>query len=197
MKTFYLTVLVLFTTLTIVAQRADKIAVHTEVGVKYDVFDKNSDFSGAQLFVSGLYPLDDNFFAGLGVGVHTFTVGNKNYSFPIYANVLYKIPISAKVIPFIDAKVGYGIVSKSYDTSVVIDIDPFKEENYKVKNSGGLYFSPSVGVLFPVKNNAISLSLSYDFQKIKSKWNNLSVGEVTEHTNTHSKTMALKIGFLF
>lgn len=197
MKTFYLTVLVLFTTLTIVAQRADKIAVHTEVGVKYDVFDKNSDFSGAQLFVSGLYPLDDNFFAGLGVGVHTFTVGNKNYSFPIYANVLYKIPISAKVIPFIDAKVGYGIVSKSYDTSLVIDIDPYKEEDYKVKNSGGLYFSPSVGILFPVKNKAISLSLSYDFQKIKSKWNNLSVGEVTEHSNTHSKTMALKIGFLF
>lgn len=197
MKTFYLTILFLLTILTIFAQKTDKIDVHVEVGVKYDVFDKNSDFSGAQLFVSGLYPLDDNFFAGLGVGVHTFTVGNKNYSFPIYANVLYKIPISAKVIPFIDAKVGYGIVSKSYDTSLVIDIDPYKEEDYKVKNSGGLYFSPSVGILFPVKNKAISLSLSYDFQKIKSKWNNLSAGELTEYTNTHSKTIALKIGFLF
>ena len=197
MKTINLSLLFLFIGLSVFSQSADRISIHAEAGVKYDVFDKNSDFSGAQLFVSGIYPLDDNFFAGLGVGVHTFTVGNKNYSFPIYANVLYKIPISAKVIPFIDAKVGYGIVSKSYDTSVVIDIDPFKEENYKVKDSGGLYFSPSVGVLFPVKNNAISLSLSYDFQKIKSKWNNLSAGEVTEHTNTHSKTMALKIGFLF
>lgn len=107
------------------SQKSKRIVVHVEAGVKYDVkpniysgYDFNSQdegFSGVQFFVSGIHPMNDNFAAGVGAGVNVYTRYDEYFdnitSFPVYANAVYKIPTSGDFVPFVDLKLGYGIVS--------------------------------------------------------------------------------------
>ena len=212
MKKFYLALLFLCIGFTLFAQSAKPIAIHVEGGVKYNVkyndysvshndYDKNSGFSGVQFFVSALYPLHKNLSAGVGAGVNIYTRYVTYFdgitSVPIYANVLYKLPSSGDFIPFIDLKLGYGIVSRSYVTSPPGGIAPFQEEDFNVKNSGGIYASPSVGLLFPLNNTAISLSLTYDLQVMKAKLTQLSGEMISNQTMTHSNTIGLRVGYIF
>ncbi len=84
MKTNYLSLLFLCISLTAFAQRDNQIALHVEGGVKYNFkyndysvdhndYDTNRGFSGAQFFISALYPINKNLFAGLGAGVNIYT----------------------------------------------------------------------------------------------------------------------------
>lgn len=212
MKTFCLSLLFMFLSLTAFAQSANRIAIHVEGGVKCNVkyndysgshsdYDKDRGFSGAQFFVSGLYSLNNNLSAGVGVGVNIYTRYITYFdgitSVPIYANVLYKLPTSKDFIPFVDLKLGYGIVSRSYVTSPPGGIAPFQEDDFNVKNSGGIYASPSVGLLFPLNNTAISLSLTYDLQVLKAKLTQLSGEMISDQTMTHSNTFGLRVGYIF
>ena len=212
MKTFYLSLLFMCISLTAFAQSANRIAIHVEGGVKYNFkyndysvdyndYDKNRGFSGAQFFISALYPLNKNLSAGLGAGVNIYTRYITYFdgitSVPIYANVLYKLPTSGDFIPFIDLKLGYGIVSRSYVTSPPGGIAPYQEEDFNVNNSGGIYASPSVGLLFPLNNTAISLSLTYDLQVMKAKLTQLSGEMISDQTMTHSNTIGLRVGYIF
>lgn len=69
MKTLYLSLFFMCSSLTAFAQSANRIALHVEGGVKYNVkynnnsvshndYDKNRGFSGVQFFISGLYPIN-------------------------------------------------------------------------------------------------------------------------------------------
>ncbi len=105
MKALYLFLLFLCISLTAFAQSANRIAIHVEGGVKYNFkyddysgsyndYDENRGFSGVQLFISGLYSLNENLSAGVGAGVNIYTRYVTYFdgitSVPIYANVLYK-----------------------------------------------------------------------------------------------------------
>ena len=60
----------------------------------YNDYDENRGFSGVQLFISGLYSLNENLSAGVGAGVNIYTRYVTYFDgitfVPIYANVLYK-----------------------------------------------------------------------------------------------------------
>lgn len=197
MKKIYLSLLFLCIGLTLFAQRENKIIVHAEAGAKYDVFAKNISNSGYQFFVSGMHPFYNNLAAGIGAGYNMFNTYYEEFTaIPIYVDVFYRMPISTKFIPFVEAKVGYGIISKERDESLSVGLEPVVYD-YHSKFSGGVYIAPSIGVLFPVKNSAISVSVSYDMQRVKRKYEDLSTREVLEQSKFNSKTMALKIGFLF
>ena len=212
MKTFYLSLLFLCISLTTFTQSANSIAIHVEGGVKYNFkyndysvdhndYDTNRGFSGAQFFISALYPINKNLFAGLGAGVNIYTRYVAYFdgitSVPVYANVLYKLPSSGDFIPFVDLKLGYGIVSRNYVTSPPGGIAPYQDEDFNVKNSGGIYASPSVGMMFPLNNTAISLSLTYDMQVMKAKLTQLSGEKIFDQTMTHSNTIGLRVGYIF
>lgn len=207
MKTVYLSLLLLCISLTTFAQSGNKIAIHVEGGVKYD-FKFNSDdytddegFSGAQFFISGTYPLSKSLAGGIGAGLNIYTQYIPYFdgitSVPIFANIIYKLPDSGDFIPFVDLKMGYGIVSRSYDASAATGANPNNDKDYHIKNSGGAYISPSIGILFPMKNTAFSLSLSYEVQVMKAKLSDMSGMKISEQTKNHAETLALRIGYLF
>ena len=210
MKTIYLSLLFLCLGLTAFAQKSNRIIVHVEAGVKYDVkpntysgYDFNSQeegFSGYQFFVSGLYPINDNFAAGIGAGVNVYTrydeIFDKITSVPVYSNAIYKIPTSGAFVPFVDLKLGFGIVSRDYIVTRILASSPEQRQDLSVKNSGGLYVSPSVGIMFPWDDRAFSVSLSYDLQTMKAKYSEPS-GPISEQTKTHTHTLALRLGFMF
>lgn len=207
MKTVYLSLLLLCISLTTFAQSGNKIAIHVEGGVKYD-FKFNSDdytddegFSGAQFFISGTYPLSKSLAGGIGAGLNIYTRYIPYFdgitSVPIFANIIYKLPDSGDFIPFVDLKMGYGIVSRSYDTSAATGANPNNDKDYHIKNSGGAYISPSIGILFPMKNTAFTLSLSYEVQVMKAKLSDMSGMKISEQTKNHAETLALRIGYLF
>ncbi len=205
MKTIYLSLLFLCSGLTVFAQKSNKFVVHVEAGVKYDVksndYTDDEGFSGVQFFVSGLYPMNENFAAGLGAGVNVYTRFDEYFdkitSIPVYVNAIYKLPTSRDFIPFVDLKLGYGIVSRDYIITRILDTFPEQRKELNVKNYGGLYVSPSIGVMFPWDNRAFSLSLSYDLQRMKTKLTDLSSERISEQTKTHTNTLALRIGFMF
>lgn len=212
MKTIYLSILFMCVGLSVFAQKANRVIVHVEGGAKYDVkpnhysgYDFNSQeegFSGYQFFVTGLYPIYERFAAGVGAGVNVYTRYDEYFdnitSFPVYANAVYKLlPTSRDFVPFIDLKVGYGIVSRNYTITRILETFPEQRKDINVKNSGGIYVSPSVGILFPLNNTAISVSLAYDLQRMKAKLTDLSSERISEQTKTHNNTLALRIGFVF
>ena len=206
MKTIYLSLIFLFGGLTLFAQKSNRIIVHVEAGAKYNVkFNDaaNDDgFSGYQFFVSGLYPMSEYFAAGLGVGANVYTKGFDEYfdkltSIPVYANAIYKIPTSGNVVPFIDLKVGYGIISRDYSISRILETFPEQRVEINVKNSGGLYVSPSIGIMYPWDNKALTLSVSYDLQMMKAKLTEMPGEKKSEEEKTHTNTLALRLGFMF
>lgn len=212
MKTIYLFLFFMCSGLTLFAQKENRIVLHVEAGAKYDVkpnhysgYDFNSQekgFSGYQLFVSGLYPMNERFAAGVGAGANVYTRYDEYFdnitSFPVYANAVYKLlPTSRDFVPFIDVKVGYGIISREYRVTHFLEIYPEERIDRNVKNSGGLYVSPSIGIMFPWDDRAFTLSLSYDLQTMKSKLTDLSNETISTNTKTHTNTLALRIGFMF
>ena len=205
MKRLYLLLLFVSIGLTLFAQSANRLTIHVEGGLKYNVkshdYAEDDGFSGVQFFASALYPLSKNLSVGLGAGVNIYTRYVTYFdgitSVPVYANVFYKLPSSGDFIPFVDLKLGYGIVSRSYVTSPPGGVAPYQEEDFNVKNSGGIYASPSVGVLFPLNNTAISLSLTYDLQVMKAKLSQLSGEKISDQTMTHSNTIGLRVGYIF
>ena len=211
MKHIYLSLLFIFIGLTVFAQKSNRIIVHLEAGVKYDVksnlnsgYDFNSSeegFSGYQFFVSGIYPMNEYFAAGVGAGVNVYTRYDESFknitSFPVYANAVYKLPTSGDFVPFVDLKLGYGIVSQEYKVIRILNTFPEQREEFNVKNTGGLYVSPSVGIMFPWDDRAFSLSLSYDLQRMNARFSELSGVRKSEQTKTHANTLALRIGFMF
>ncbi len=205
MKTLYLSLLFICIGLNMFAQKANKIVVHVEAGVKYDVksndYADDDGFSGVQFFVSELYPMNENFAAGLGTGVNLYTRFDEYFdkitSIPLYANAIYKLPTSGDFIPFVDLKLGYGIVSRDYIITRILETFPEQRKELNVKNYGGIYLSPSVGVLFPLNKTAISLSLSYDLQRMKAKLTDLSGERISEESKTYANTLTLRIGYIF
>ena len=205
MKTIFLSLLLLCSGLTLFAQKSNRIIMHLEAGAKYDVksndYSNDGGFSGYQFFVSGLNPLSEYFAAGIGAGVNVYTrfdeYFDKIISIPVYANAIYKIPTSGYFVPFIDLKVGYGIVSREYIVTTILETFPEQREEFNVKNSGGLYVSPSIGIMYPWDNKALSLSISYELQSMKSKLTELSGERISEQTKTQNNTLALRIGFMF
>ena len=211
MKTIYLSLFLLCCGLTLFAQKSNRIIVHLEGGAKYDVrpnhysgYDFNSQeegFSGYQFFVSALKPMSEYFAAGLGAGVNVYTRFDEYFdniiSVPVYANAVYKIPTSGDFVPFVDLKLGYGIVSRDYVVTRILETFPEQRQDIHVKNSGGLYVSPSLGIMFPWDDKAFSVSLSYDLQSMKAKLSESKGEKISEETKTHTNTLALRLGFMF
>ncbi|MGV8963961.1 MAG: hypothetical protein ACOH2V_11370 [Candidatus Saccharimonadaceae bacterium] len=205
MKSIYLSLLFLCLGLTAFAQKSNRIVVHLEAGAKYDLKSNgNADtegFSGYQFFVSAIKPVNENFAAGLGAGVNVYTRYVEYFdniiSYPVYANALYKLPTSGDFVPFIDMKLGYGIISNSYTTKKNIELFPNDQEEFNVKNIGGLYVSPSIGVMFPWDTKALTLSVSYELQNMKAQFSDMSGARISDQTKTHTNTLALRLGFMF
>lgn len=205
MKTIYLSLLFLCTGLTLFAQKTNRIILHVEAGAKYDFkfgsYADDEGFSGYQFFVSGLKPMNENFAAGLGAGVNVYTrfdeFFDKITSIPVYANAVYKLPTSGDFVPFIDLKLGYGIVSREYVVTRILESFPEQWQDINVKNSGGLYVSPSIGIMFPWDDRAFTVSLSYDLQTMKATLSDVSGERLSKETETHANTLALRLGFMF
>ena len=205
MKTIYLSLLFSFIGLTVFAQKSNRIIFHVEAGAKFDV--RSNDhaddrgFSGYQFFVSGLKPMNENFAAGLGAGVNVYTRFDEYFdkitSIPVYANAVYKLPTSGKFVKFIDLKLGYGIVSRDYVVTRILETFPEQRQDINVKNSGGLYVSPSIGIMYPWDNKALTLSLSYDLQMMQASLSDVSGERIPKQTKTHANTLALRVGFMF
>ena len=205
MKTIYLSLLFLCGGLTLFAQKSYRIIMHVEAGAKFDV--RSNDhaddrgFSGYQFFVSGLKPMNEYFAAGLGAGVNVYTRFDEYFdkitSIPVYANAVYKLPTSGDFVPFIDLKLGYGIVSREYVVTRILETFPEQRQEINVKNSGGLYLSPSIGVMYPWDNKALTLSLSYDLQMMQAALSDVSGEIMPKQTKNHTNTLALRLGFMF
>ena len=205
MKSIYLSLLFLCLGLTAFAQKSNRIVVHLEGGAKYDLkTDGNADtegFSGYQFFVSAMKPLHETFAAGIGAGVNVHTRNVEYFdniiSYPVFAKALYKLPTLGDFAPFIDLKAGYGIISNNYTTRKNIELFPNDQDEFNVKNIGGVYVSPSIGVMYTWDTKALTLSVSYELQEMKAEFSDMSGVKISDPTKTHTNTLALRLGFMF
>lgn len=104
--------------------------------------------------VHGVEFLHNSLFIGGGVGFGVSTENHrlKTYSIPVFADVRYTVG-NLKVKPYIDMKAGY---------SELID----EEHDGGGYNSGGFYFSSSIGVSLPVvRKTSVHIGLGYTYNR--------------------------------
>ncbi len=165
---------------------------------------------GLRFFVTPSYKIGDNATVGIGTGAKLFKslelisdVGSIEYrdkklvSFPLYVNTMYKFKVD-KTTPFVECKLGYSFLNRDYSwkTSRLFpehqgEVDV--EDNLK----GGIFFSPSIGVLFPTNNRQyFSASLAYCLERFSGKANFIQVNKVEKSSASHH-SVALRIGYIF
>ena len=112
---------------------------------------------------------------GAGLSLMQFKDATSPY-IPIYADIcLYTNERKAR--PILQLKGGYGV----YNNNAA----------YGVKQSGGIYFNPSAGLLVPIKKRDLIFALGYLYSEITSKLNN---GYVQASTTGHMSGWSLNLG---
>lgn len=183
---------------------------HLELGYSNEVTNKGTKISGFEFFATPTYALGDNANIGIGLGLKVNTVNGlvslkgldedakeKIYALPLYARALYKLNVN-KVFPFIEGKLGYTYVNKDYSGKLTGYYPEYQGAvDINSTRKGGLFFSPSVGLFFPVKNRQnISVSLAYilDQQSIKS--HAVQINKTDKQIVTHH-SIAIRVGYMF
>lgn len=181
------------------SQNKNALGAHFELGYSADLSNTPLSITGLEFFATPTYALGNNANIGIGLGLKVFEDSNKEkiYALPLYARALYKLSVN-KVSPFIEGKLGYTYINKDYSGKLTgyypeypgtVDINSTRK--------GGLFFSPSVGLFFPVKNRQnISVSLAYllDQQSIKS--HAVQINKTDKETVTHH-SIAIRVGYMF
>jgi len=110
---------------------------------------------------------------------------------------MYKFKLN-KTTPFVECKLGYSFFNR--DSSFksnrlfpeyqgVVDI----QGNLK----GGIFFSPSIGFLFPtIKSQYFSASLAYCLERLSSKTKYVQVNQVIKGGESHHLA-SLRVGYIF
>jgi hypothetical protein len=189
------------------SQEKDKLGLNLEAGV---ISEYASDgMRGFQLFATPTYQLNDRTDLGIGTGLKFF----RNYSdvpfttaFPLYASAMYRFK-SAGITPFVEGKLGYTFFKDTKSGTWVYPSFPWSDAyyptpdpvKYRTKTRGGIFFSPSFGFIFPLKNkHALSASLAYSFDRTSAK-NELFYPTGTQKGSFKFKhhSIALRVGYSF
>jgi hypothetical protein len=141
--------------------------------------EKNAIFSTHM--VNG-YKINSRFYPGLGIGIEFY----EQAVVPLFADVSYHF--SRNVLsPFVRGSVGYSMPVE----------DPPENWGMHTNNNGGLMYAAGLGTLIRLNgHNAISLSLVYRFQSLKSVITQDWTDEVM-NLNKQYNRIAFRIGFLF
>ncbi|MDO5664797.1 MAG: outer membrane beta-barrel protein [Bacteroidia bacterium] len=200
-KHFLLSTLILasFSTSSLMAQ-SNKIGVVVEAG--YGAKLNKSDFNGAQIYITPVYNLSKKFSVGAGVGLifnhrnnTIFKESQSLLNIPVYGSVEYIFSGDNKIMPFINLKAGYGIASKKYQVEDIGKLFPVNDNIVNVKNMGGVFLSPAVGIAYSINKSLVRLSLAYDYQKM-----DVVFSDNANHTiksKDSNSTITLKLGWSF
>ncbi len=141
--------------------------------------DKNLVF-GVQM-VNG-YQYKSRLYAGLGAGLEFF----EQAYVPLYGDISYVFG-NRIIAPFVRGSIGYAVPLE----------DPEETWGVTIDNTGGYMYALGLGTHFRVnQHNALSVSLVYRFQSLKSiqtqEWNNDRMTLDTQYNRS-----AIRIGFVF
>jgi hypothetical protein len=204
----FLSILPIFFSFSAFAQEKNRIGLNLELG---ELSEWGSDgMSGHQLFVTPIYRISDKTDVGVGAGLTLFKQYKKHpftSSFPLYVSGLYKFK-SAGITPFVGGKLGYTFLKEStsgkvgdgvpmFDWSSIYLADIDLDRRFRAETRGGLFFSPSFGILFPLRNKqCFSASISYEFDRRAVKSELLEPSELSKGSFSHH-SIALRIGYIF
>lgn len=147
---------------------------------------------------------------GIGTGAKIFKslelindVGSIEYrdkklvSIPLYINTMYQFKVN-KTTPFVECKLGYSFLNRNYSWKSS-RLFPEQQGEVEVQDNlkGGLFFSPSIGILFPTNNRQyFSASLAYCLEGFSGKTNFVQVNKVEKSSANHHLA-ALRVGYIF
>lgn len=191
------------------SQEVNKFGAHFELEYSNE-FRSSSNMGGLRLFITPLYKIAENTTIGIGTGAKFFKtleiindVGYVDYkykelvSIPLYVNTMYKFKVD-KTTPFVECKLGYSLLNR--DSSFKSNrLFPEHQGEVDVQGNlkGGIFFSPSIGVLFPtIKRQYFSASLAYCLERFSSKTNFVQVNQVVKSSKSHHLA-ALRVGYIF
>ena len=206
------------------SQTKNKFGFRFETGIDREITKHESKGGALRFFATPSWNIKDNTSIGIGVGLevhleqqsfsglkeiqtqygssllHDLKFLNNDAivtSVPIYVSALQKFRCK-NFTPFVEGKLGY-VYRDRYDASSVEDV--FTEHPGKVEirltRKGGLFFSPSAGLLFPVKKkHYFSASIAYCLDRTAFETHAVQVNKESKGSFTiHS--MALRIGYIF
>lgn len=198
--TFLTTVILLISSLVSgFAQEKNKLGVHLELGYSAEFTKLGNTVTGPHLLITPLYAINNNMSVGVGSGIKLFSDGSGSTisAFPLYAEAQYKFD-TKKIIPYIEGKLGYQFINKNY-TSKLSNYFPEHPGTVEIhtQKGGGFFFSPAVGVFFPIKGKQkISLSAAYLLEQDSFKAYLVQLNRTDKGTNIHH-SVALRIGYTF
>lgn len=188
----------------IFSQDVNEFGFHTEFGLWGEFTKRGDKWRGHQFFLTPVYAIGENTNVGIGAGLRWYS--NSDFdgsmkSFPLYVNALHKFK-GGKVVPFVEGKIGYNYLRKNY--YVTTSLYPEAEHSYSptsiflptdelyAKTSGGLFVSPSVGILI----RSLSVSLAYSFDKELYEYKTTYEGDFIKYADS-SHSIAFRVGYIF
>jgi ABC-type antimicrobial peptide transport system permease subunit len=135
------------------------------------------------------YQFNKHILAGLGIGYEYYEFG----VMPLFLESKY-IFKSDILTPFVSIKVGGAIPLQSH-----VDDNWGRSGN---KTYGGALFAPEVGVLLPIGNDALILSVGYHYQQLSYNsptyyWYLPESSEAKRRVFTNYNRISLRVSFLF
>jgi hypothetical protein len=207
------------------SQTENTFGFRVETGIDREIAKNKSKGGAFRIFATPSWNLKDNTSIGIGAGfeIHleekpysglaeiNAAYGSsvspedlrslKDYanviSFPIYVSALQKFSYK-RFTPFVEGKLGY-IYRDRYDAWSVKDLFTDYPDRVEIRSTrkGGLFFSPSVGLLIPVKKkHFFSASIAYCLDRTSFESYAVEVNKRTKGSySIHS--LALRIGYIF
>jgi hypothetical protein len=191
------------------SQNENRIGLKFEMGTFAEYAKGGDGMGGRQFFVTPTYSINDRTRIGAGAGLKLFKQYKEESfisAFPLYVSALYKFKTDG-ITPFAEAKAGYTFLNNlrsgkidylSYFPWASYYIaDSEAEKEYRTETRGGLFFSPSFGFLFPLKNRQyFSASVAYGFDRTSVKTEISPTAEKRKGSFNHH-SLALRIGYIF
>lgn len=202
MKRFLILLLVIASTSSffdVFSQEKGYSGSRVELGYAVEITNKGNTLTGPRLFITPSYSLNNNTTIGVGAGIKLFRDADDKVvsAFPMYANALYRFN-NTKISPFIEGKLGYTLMNKSYDAKLTNYYPEYQGTvDVHSKRRGGLFFSPSFGVFFPIKSKQrFSVAIAYILDQQYIEAHAVQINKTEKETRTHH-SIALRIGYVF
>jgi hypothetical protein len=208
------------------SQTNNTFGFRVETGIDREITKNKSEGGAFRIFATPFWNLKDNTSIGVGAGfeIHleekpysglaeiNAEYGSsvspedlrflKDYanvvSFPFYVSALQKFSYK-RFTPFVEGKLGYTYRDR-YDAWNVKNFftdHPDEEVEIRSTRKGGLFFSPSVGLLFPVKKkHYFSASIAYSLDR--TSFESYAVETDQRAKGSYSiHSAAFRIGYIF
>ncbi len=197
-KTIFLSLSVLFLfSFPIIKAQDKKIGLQLEAG--YAIISNKGNADVYQFFLSPFYRINDDFSIGIGAGLmqHKNTFPERSY--PVYVHSKYSLNPDSSFKPFINLKIGYGFGSTDVGIAGIDINNP--QYSGEINYSADFFISPSIGLSYKIaKQRSLSLAISYDFLKVKTK--NMirqenAVVDLKPYAEKNSSIIGLRIGYEF